>query len=258
MTQLHHLLDGKRGLIVGIANENSIAYGCARVFHQAGAELVLSYGHPKAEPHIRPLLAEIGNPDLLLCDVRDDEQLDALFEYARQRWGQLDFVIHSIAFAPAADLHGRVTDCSRDGFKTAMEISCWSFARMAKLAEPLMTDGGCLLAMSYYGAEKVVEHYNLMGPVKAALESTTRYLAVELGPSGIRVHAVSPGPLKTRAASGIDRFEELLSRTSERAPARHTVTIDDVGAVCAGLVSDAAVSMTGHTVYVDSGYHILG
>ena len=258
MQTLSHLLQGKKGLIAGIANENSIAYGCAKVFHQAGAELLLTYGYAKSEKFVRPLLPALGDPELMLCDVQDDAQLEAVFERVREKWGKLDFLVHSIAFAPRDDLHGRVTDCSREGFKTAMEISCWSFIRMAHLAEPLMREGGCLLTMSYYGAEKVVEHYNLMGPVKAALESAVRYLAVDLGPKGIRVHAVSPGPLKTRAASGIDRFEELLSRAVERAPARHAITTEDVGAVSAGLVSDAAAALTGHTVYVDAGYHILG
>ncbi len=258
MNELGNLLHGKKGLVAGIANANSIAYGCAKVFHEAGAELLLTYGDAKAEPHVRPLLDGLGHPPLLLCDVRDDAQLEAVFQHARETWGKLDFLVHSIAFAPREDLHGRVVDCSREGFKTAMEISCWSFIRMARLAEPLMSDGGCLLTMSYYGANKVVEHYNVMGPVKAALESSVRYLATELGPQGIRVHAVSPGPLKTRAASGIDRFEELLSRAAAQAPARHQISTEDVGAVCAGLVSDAAAALTGHTVYVDAGYHVRG
>ncbi len=166
--------------------------------------------------------------------------------------------MHSITYAPKEDLHGRVVDCSREGFKTAMEISCYSFIRMAKLAEPLMKDGGCLLTMTYYGAEKVVDHYNIIGPVKAALECAVRYIASELGPKGIRVHAISPGPIKTRAASGIDRFEELLDQAARRAPIHHRITIDDVGAVAICLVSDAAAALTGLTVYADAGYHILG
>jgi enoyl-[acyl-carrier protein] reductase I len=252
------LLAGKKGLIAGIANADSIAYGCAKACHGAGAELILTYGHVKSEPHVAPLAAELGNPPMLLCDVRDDAQMEAVFERARSDWGRLDFLVHSIAFAPKDDLHGRVVDCSSEGFKTAMEISCWSFLRMDKLAEPLMPDGGCLITMSYLGAQRVVDHYNIMGPVKAALESAVRYVAAELGPKGIRVHAVSPGPIKTRAASGIDQFERLLEHVAARAPARQLVTIEDVGAVAACLASDAATALTGHTAYVDAGYHIVG
>ncbi|MCO6439632.1 MAG: enoyl-ACP reductase FabI [Nitrococcus mobilis] len=251
-------LAGKKGLIAGIANEHSIAYGCARICHQAGAELVLTYGHPKAEPHVRPLAPGLGDPELWLLDVRDDGQLQAVFDRIRDHWGRLDFLIHSIAFAPKDDLHGRLVDCSREGFAVAMDISCHSFIRMAKLAEPLMPDGGCLLTMSYYGAVKVVEHYNLMGPVKAALECAVRYMAAELGSKGIRVHAVSPGPLETRAASGIKHFDALLNEVATRAPVRDRVDIDDVGRIAACLVSDGARRMTGHTVFVDAGYHILG
>jgi enoyl-[acyl-carrier protein] reductase I len=255
---LRNLLKGKKGLVTGIANGNSIAYGAARAFHEAGAEIMLTYGHAKTEQYVRPLLRALGNPALLLCDVRCEEQLQAVFERIGAEWGKLDFLLHSITYAPKADLQGRVVDCSREGFKTAMEISCYSFIRMAKLAEPLMKDGGCLLTVTYYGAEKVITHYNIIGPVKAALECVARYLANELGPKGIRVHAISPGPIETRAASGIDRFEELLDKAVRRAPIRHRVTIDDVGAVAVCLASDAAAALTGDTVYVDAGYHILG
>ena len=173
-------------------------------------------------------------------------------------WGKIDFALHSFAFAPKEDLHGRLADCSRDDFLQAMDISCHSFIRMARLAEPLMRDGGALFMMSYYGAEKVVEHYNVMGPVKAALESAVRYLAFELGPKGIRVHAILPGPVKTRAASGIDHFDDLLERAAERAAARRLVSIEDVGAATAVLATDYAKLITGETVYVDGRYHILG
>ena len=251
-------LEGQKGLVVGVANANSIAFGCARALHQAGAELLLSYGSAKTQSYIEPLLPELGNPEARLCDVRDAAQMAALFEIARRKWGKIDFLVHSIAYCPREDLLGRVADCSRDGFLTAMEISCFSFIRMAHLAEPLMPDGGTLLTMSYYGAQKVIPNYNIMGPVKAALESSVRYLAEELGPQGIRVHALSPGPIKTRAASGIDRFEALLNAAAERAPVRHQVTIDDVGAVAACLISDSARALTGHTAYVDGGYHVLG
>jgi len=255
---LSNLLKGKKGLVTGVANSKSIAYGAARAFHEAGAEIMLTCGHPKTEQYVRPLLCELGNPALLLCDVCDEEQLQAVFERIGREWGKLDFLFHSITYAPKEDLRGRVVDCSRDGFKTAMETSCYSFIRMAKLAEPLMKDGGCLLTMTYYGAEKVIEHYNIIGPVKAALECAVRYVASELGPKGIRVHAISPGPIKTRAASGIDRFEELLDQATRRAPLHHRITTDDVGAMAAFLVSDAAAAFTGHIVYADAGYHILG
>jgi enoyl-[acyl-carrier protein] reductase I len=169
----------------------------------------------------------------------------------------LDFVLHSISFCPKDDLHGRVTDCSREGFAQAMDISCHSFIRMAKKAEPLMTNGGCLLTVSYYGAEKVVEHYNIMGPVKSALESSVRYLAAELGPAGIRVNALSPGPLQTRAASGIAFFDEIINKAREKAPKHQLVSIEDVGNVATGLLSDAAKSVTGNITYVDAGYHVM-
>ena len=190
-------------------------------------------------------------------DLRHDGEIEALFAQISERWGRLDFLLHSIAFAPMADLQGRVVDCSKAGFLQAMEISCWSFIRMAKLAEPLMDRGGTLFCMTYYGSQMVVEHYNLMGPVKAALESATRYLAAELGPKGIRVHAISPGPLKTRAASGIGHFDELLSKAQAKAPMQSLVSIDDVGLATAYLATDAAKLITGQTIYVDGGYHII-
>ena len=194
---------------------------------------------------------------IIPCDVREAGQLDAVFEQIAQTWGQLDFVLHSIAYAPTEDLHHRLVDRSQQGFAIAMDVSCHSFIRLARMAEPLMKNGGCLLTVTFYGAEKVVEHYNLMGPVKAALESSVRYLAAELGAQGIRVHALSPGPLKTRAASGLDRFDELLDRARERAPAHKLVSIEDIGNVAAFLVGDAARSLTGNVEYIDAGYHIM-
>ena len=249
-------LAGRTGIVTGLANEDSIAFGCARALHNAGADLILSYGHPKGEPHVRPLAEQLGDPPLILCDVREQDQLEALFGAAEQRWGRLDFVIHSMAFAPRDDLHGRVVDSSRDGFLLAMDISCHSFMRMARLAEPLMKEGGCLITMSYYGAEKVVDNYGIMGPVKAALEASVRYMAEELGPAGIRVHAISPGPIATRAASGIQDFDQLLHQAEERAPTRRLVTIDEVGTTARFLISDAARSITGVTTYVDGGLHV--
>ncbi len=248
----------KKGLVIGIANDSSIAYGCAAAFRRFGADLALTYLNEKSLPYVEPLAAQLGAEILVPCDVREEGQLEKVFETIGQRWGHLDFVLHSIAFAPREDLHGRVTDCSRDGFMMAMDVSCHSFIRTAKLAEPLMKNGGSIFAMSYYGAEKVVEHYNLMGPVKAALEASVRYLAFELGKKGIRVHAISPGPIKTRAASGIDRFDELMNKAAEKAPMNSLVSIDDVGQATALLATDAAKLITGETLYVDGGLHILG
>ena len=251
-------LEGKKGVVIGIANENSIAWGCAKAFRSFGAELAITYLNEKAKPHVEPLARELEAPIFLPLDVQIEGQMEAVFEAIGQRFGGLDFALHSIAFAPRQDLHGRVVDCSREGFLLAMDVSCHSFIRMARLAEPLMKNGGALFTMSYYGAEKVVENYNLMGPVKAALEASARYLAAELGPKGIRVHAISPGPLKTRAASGIADFDELLDQAAARAPARRLVTIEDVGLAVAGLATDAARLITGDTIYIDGGYHIMG
>jgi enoyl-[acyl-carrier protein] reductase I len=251
-------LEGKKGLVIGIANEHSIAYGCARAFRSFGAELAITYLNDKAKRFVAPLAETLEAPIFLPLDVQVEGQMEAVFEAIEQRWGKLDFALHSIAFAPRDDLHGRVVDCSREGFLQAMDVSCHSFLRMARLAEPLMKDGGALFTMSYYGAEKVVENYNLMGPVKAALEASARYLAAELGPKGIRVHAISPGPLKTRAASGIADFDDLLNEAAARAPSRCLVTIEDVGFATAALATDAARLITGDTLYIDGGYHIMG
>lgn len=249
-------LRGKRGLIVGIANEQSIATGCGNAFKQAGAKLGATYPNDKAEPFVRPVVERLRCEFLLPCDVRDEDELDALFEWIERDWGRLDFLLHSVAFAPAEDLHGRVVDCTTGGFITAMNVSCHSFLSMARRAEPLMKDGGCLLAMTFQGAERVVPHYNLMGPVKAALESSIRYAAAELGPRGIRVNAISPGPIATRAASGIEHFDELLDQ-ADRAPEHRRVGIDDVGKLAAFLVSDAACCITGTIIPVDCGAHLL-
>lgn len=249
-------LTGKRGLIVGIANDQSIAYGCAVAMQAAGAELAITYLSAKAEPHVRPLAEALRAPLILPCDVREPGQLEAVFAAIERDWGRLDFVLHSIAYAPREDLHGRVVDASAAGFAQAMDVSCHSFLRMAKLAEPLMREGGTLLTVSFYGSSRVVEHYNLMGPVKAALESAVRYVAAELGPKGIRAHAISPGPIRTRAASGIDRFDELLADAAARVPARQLADIADVGQLARYLVSDAAKRITGTVIPVDGGQHL--
>jgi len=233
---------------VGVVGSNPIA---------RSAELAITYLNAKAEPYVRPLAERLESPIIVPCDVREPGQLEAVFSRIRKEWGALDFVLHSIAYAPKEDLHSRITDCSQTGFALAMDVSCHSFIRMARLAEPLMAHGGCLLTVTFYGSEKVVADYNLMGPVKAALESSVRYLAAELGGKRIRVHALSPGPLKTRAASGIERFDELLERASSRAPEHQLVSIEDVGNVAAFLVSDAAAALTGNIEYIDAGYHIL-
>jgi enoyl-[acyl-carrier protein] reductase I len=251
------LLEGKKGLIVGIANENSIAWGCAKAFRAFGAELAVTYLNEKAKKYVEPLAREVEAAILMPLDVRTPGQMEAVFDRIEKQWGDLDFVVHSIAFSPKEALQGRVVDVQRDGFLTTMDVSCWSFIRMAHLAEPLMKKGGTLFTMTFYGSQMVVEHYNIMGVAKAALESAVRYMAAELGPKGIRVHAISPGPLATRAASGIPEFDELLTKAKTKAPARSLVSIDDVGIATAFLAHDAAKLMTGDTVYIDGGYHII-
>jgi enoyl-[acyl-carrier protein] reductase I len=251
------LLEGKRGLIVGIANDQSIAWGCAKAFHALGAELAVTYLNEKAKKFVEPLARELGAPIVMPLDVQIPGQMEAVFDSIAKEWGHLDFVVHSIAFSPKEALRGRVVDVTRDGFLTTMEVSCWTFIRMAHLAEPLMKNGGTLFTMTYYGSQMVVKNYNIMGVAKAALEAAVRYIAAELGPKGIRAHAVSPGPLATRAASGIPEFDELLDKAKAKAPARSLVSIDDVGAAVAFLAHDAARLITGETLYIDGGYHIM-
>lgn len=251
------LLDGKKGLIVGVANDQSIAWGCAKAFHALGAELAISYLNEKAKKYVEPLAREVEAAVVMPLDVRVPGEMEAVFDRIDKTWSKLDFVVHSIAFSPKDALQGRVTDVSREGFATTMEVSCWSFIRMAHLAEPLMRDGGALFAMTYYGSQRVVKNYNVMGIAKAALESAVRYLAAELGPKGIRVHAISPGPLATRAASGISEFDALLAKAKVKAPARSLVSIEDVGIATAFLAHDAARLMTGETLYIDGGYHVM-
>jgi enoyl-[acyl-carrier protein] reductase I len=251
-------LSGKCGLVVGVANEHSIAWGCAQAFHAAGAKLALTWLNDKARLHAEPLARQLGAALALPLDVQQPGQLEAVFAAIAREWGRLDFLLHSIAFAPTADLHGRVVDSSPQGFAQAMDVSCHSFMRMARRAEPLMKDGGSLLTMSYLGADEVVANYGVMGPVKAALEAGVRYLATELGPNGIRVNAVSPGPLVTRAASGIAGFDQLLEDNARRAPLQRLATLSEIGALCSFLVSDLARSITGDTLYIDAGVHILG
>lgn len=251
-------LKGKRGLVLGIANRHSIAYGCAQVLSQLGAELCVTYLNEKAKPYVEPLLDGLNTSMFLPCDVSKDGELDAVFHALKSEWGSIDFVIHSIAWSPLDELHGRLVDSSAQGFTQAMDISCHSFIRAARLAEPLMkAKGGTLITMTYYGSEKVVDHYGMMGPVKAALESSVRYLASELGSHGIRVHSVSPGPMPTRAASGIAEFDSLMSDAVNRSPLHRLGSPEDVGKLTAFLVSDWASSQTGSQLYVDAGHHIM-
>ena len=251
------LLDGKKGLVVGIANDQSIAWGCAKAFRALGAEVAVTYVNDKAKKYVEPLARALESPIVMPLDVNKSGQMEAVFERITKEWGSLDFVVHSIAFSPKEALQGRVVDVSREGFATTMDVSCWTFIRMAHLAEPLMRKGGTLFTMSYYGSQMVVKNYNIMGVAKAALECAVRYIAAELGPKGIRVHAISPGPLATRAASGIPEFDALLDKAKAKAPARSLVSIDDVGAATAFLAHDAARLITGETLYIDGGYHII-
>src|SRR6187431_17360 len=253
----HPVLKGAKALVVGVANDSSIAYGCAKAFRELGAELAITYLNEKARPHVEPLARELQAPLFLPLDVSVDGQLESVFDAVAKEWGGLDILVHSIAFAPKEDLQGGLLNCSAAGFAKAMDVSCHSFVRMAKLAAPLMKNGGTMMAMSYYGANKVVPTYSVMGPVKAALEACCRYLAFELGPQRIRVHPISAGPLKTRAASGLKDFELLLNEAVERSPLHELVDIDDVGFACAYLATDFAKRITGGTIYVDGGANII-
>lgn len=247
-----------KGLVVGIANDQSIAWGCAKAFNAMGAELAITYLNEKTKGYIEPLAQSISTSIFMPLDVTNKGQVDAVFEEVSRKWGKLDFLLHSLAFAPKADLQGRVVDCSAEGFKQAMEISCHSFIDMCRRAEPLMKDGGSIMTMSYYGSTKVVENYNLMGPVKAALEASVRYMSNELGPKGIRVNAVSPGPVLTRAASGLSHFDELMEKAAKAAPLHKLVTIDQIGEAAAFLAGPRAKYITGQTIYIDGGYNIIG
>ena len=251
-------LTGQKALVVGVANDQSIAYGCAKALKEQGARLAITYLNEKAEPHVRPLAEQLEADIVLPLDVRNEAQADALFAEISRTWGGLDTLLHSIAFSPKDDLHGRVVDCSAEGFGLAMDISVHSFLRLIRRSEPLMRGGGTCMTVSFYGAERVVAHYNMMGPVKAALEAATRYAAAELGPKGISVHALSPGPLKTRAASGIGEFDHLMNAAAERAPTHHLATIEDVGAYAAFLASREASNVTGGVHAIDGGYSIIG
>jgi len=251
------VLKGAKALVVGVANEHSIAYGCAKAFRELGADLAITYLNQKARPYVEPLARALDAPLFLPLDVSVEGELDAVFDAIGKHWGRLDILVHSIAFAPKEDLQGGLLNCSAAGFAKAMDVSCHSFVRMARLAAPLMTNGGTMFAMSYHGANKVVPNYNVMGPVKAALEASCRYLAFELGGKGIRVHAISPGPLKTRAASSLKDFDLLLTDAAQRAPIGELVDIMDVGFACAFLATPYARRLSGATQYVDGGVNIM-
>ncbi len=251
-------LNGKKGLIVGITNDLSIAYGCARALKLLGASLAITYASSKSEQYVKPLAEELDAALFMKMDVQDDGQLDAVFSSIKEIWGELDFVIHSIAFANKVDLQAKVIDCSRKGFLEAMDISCYSLIKLSHLAAPLMKNGGSIITMSYVGSERVVENYGIMGPIKAAVEGITKYLASELGDKGIRVNAISSGPIKTRAASGIAQFDSLLAHAHAISPLQKVLTINDVGNLSAFLISNAGICITGEVIHVDCGYHIMG
>lgn len=249
-------LQGKKGLVLGLANAHSIAWGCARQAKAMGAEVVASCLNDKARAYVEPLTQAEGI-DLQTCNIETAGELQKLVDYAIHKMGRLDFVIHSIAWAPLQDLHGRVVDSSGEGFARAMDVSCHSFAALARLCEPHMTQGGSMITMTYLGADEAVPHYGLMGPVKAALESMVRYMALELGPQGIRVHAVSPGPILTRAASGIEDFDALMQSNIAKSPLRRLVSLEEIANLSTFLCTDAASGMTGQTIYVDAGSHAV-
>jgi enoyl-[acyl-carrier protein] reductase I len=252
------LLDGKVALIFGIANQRSIAWGIAQALHANGATIALSYANEALKRRVEPLAQQVACDFVEECDVTDDAMLDGLFAKAKERFGKLDVLVHAVAFAQRDDLGGRFTDISRDGFKLALDISAYSLIAMAKRAEPLMTDGGSIMSMTYYAAEKVMPDYNVMAVAKAALEQITRYLAVDMGPQGIRVNAISAGPIKTLAAGGIPGFRDLLRQFDNVAPMRQSVTIEQVGQTAVYLASDLSAMVTGDTIHVDGGYNLLG
>ena len=254
----NNLLTGKRGLIMGLANDKSIAWGIAKACADAGAEMCFSYQGEALKKRVAPLAAQCGSDFLVECDVTDMDSVDTVFAEIEKRWGKIDFLVHAIGFSDKAELRGRYVDTSRDNFNMTMDISVYSFTAVAQRAEKLMTDGGSMLTMTYYGAEQVMPHYNVMGVAKAALEASVMYLAEDLGKQNIRVNAISAGPIKTLAASGIGDFRYILKWNELNSPLRRTVTIDDVGKSALYLLSDLSSGVTGENLHVDSGYHVVG
>lgn len=252
------LLQGKKGLVVGVANERSIAWGIAQALHREGAELAFTYAGEAMESRVRPLAEGIGSRIILPCDVTVDREIEGVFSRLKDEWGSLDILIHSVAFAKKEELKGSYLETSREGFRIAMDVSVYSLVALARGASRLMGPGGAILTMTYYGSEKVIPNYNVMGVAKAALEASVRYLASDLGPMGIRVNAISAGPIRTLAAMGISGFKEMLRRVEERAPLRRNVTQEDVARTALYLCSDLSSGVTGEVIYVDNGYHIVG
>ncbi len=251
-------LEGKRGLIMGVANDRSIAWGIASAMHAAGAELAFSYQGEQLERRVRPLAEGIGSDFLVEADVTNDEMMDACFAQVKERWGTMDFVVHAIAFSDKTELTGRFTNTSRANFTNSLNISCYSFIDVARRAAELMPDGGCALTLTYQGSQRVIPYYNVMGVAKAALEASTRYLANDLGPQGIRVNAISPGPMKTLAGAAIGGARKTFKHTAENAPLRSNATLEAVGGTAVWLASDAGAYTSGEVVHVDGGYHIIG
>jgi enoyl-[acyl-carrier protein] reductase I len=252
------LLEGKTALIFGVANDHSIAWGIAQAMHAHGARLAFSYAGEALERRVRPLAASLGSSFVEPCDVTQDAQIEAVFAEAGRRLGALHILVHAVAFANREELAGPYYNTSREGFRMALDISVYSFTALARAAAPLMTEGGSMMTLTYYGGEKVVPHYNVMGVAKAALEASTRYLAADLGPRGIRVNAISAGPVRTLAAAGVAGFKRMHRQFAEMAPMRRNITLEDVGGTAVWLASDLASAVTGEVVFVDSGYNILG
>jgi len=252
------IMAGKRGLIMGLANDKSIAWGIARALSDAGAELAFSYQGDALKKRVTPLAAQLGSNIVLPCDVNDEASIDSLFGNLKEHWDQLDFIVHAIGFSDKSELRGRYVDTSRDNFNMTMDISVYSFTAVMQRAEKMMTNGGAALTMTYYGAERIMPHYNVMGVAKAALEASVRYLAEDLGKDGIRVNAISAGPIKTLAASGIGDFRYIMKWNEYNSPLRRNVTLDDVGKSALYLLSDLGSGVTGETHHVDAGYHVVG
>ncbi|WP_083097606.1 enoyl-ACP reductase FabI [Pseudophaeobacter leonis] len=254
----NQLMAGKRGLIMGLANDKSIAWGIAKACADAGAELAFSFQGDALKKRVLPLAAQLGSDIVLPCDVGDETSIDALFAALSEKWGKLDFIVHAIGFSDKNELRGRYVDTSRDNFQMTMDISVYSFTAVAKRAEKMMSEGGSMLTLTYYGAEQVMPHYNVMGVAKAALEASVKYLAEDLGKDGIRVNAISAGPIKTLAASGIGDFRYIMKWNEYNSPLRRNVTTDDVGKSALYLLSDLASGVTGENLHVDAGYHVVG
>ncbi|WP_420347122.1 enoyl-ACP reductase FabI [Pelagibius sp.] len=258
MTEPQPLMAGKRGLVMGVANDRSIAWGIAKAAHEQGAELAFTYQGDALEKRVRPLAQSVGSDLVASCDVTDDSSIDRVFEEIESRWGQLDFLVHAIAYADKEELKGKYLQTSRDNFVRSLDISCYSLTAVSQRAVPLMKNGGSIVTLTYYGAERVMPHYNVMGVAKAALEASVRYLAADLGDQGIRVNAISAGPIKTLAAAGIGDFRHILKWNELNSPLRQNVSIGQVGGAGLYLLSDLSAGVTGEVHHVDAGYHVVG